>query len=432
MKTILFNQKKWILPSLLVATLAANTYYQSSSLYGSVDLASKDGETEASTAKVGVCKDGKCELSQDQFNELMNFVRATKEAKPTVKAKTEKEEDLAEKESASEKRERLAREKKEKIKEEFEAKVEKLSEKCDGKDLDCATSGLTSLLGRYTGTKKLDSSTVSTAYSKLLAKPIREALKNSDTDSLTALADLVNDIPKEYQTLRTKTLEVVKLDTQLKAQQVNNEFKLANESLNQKNPQGYQQHVATAQTNLQKLQQSTGVFVQTVSSNATYEQDNVTLNYLRENFDTQKLFANINNVGSFNQNQNNGQNQTGGQNQNNGQGSVQQMGTSTRQNGQRMGIPMQAPQGMNGQMGQQQPVYNNMNMNQNMFPQNQNMMMPGQQQYMNNGFNNGMNGGLNNGMNMNGQGYNTYNPMMPQQNQMGVQGGGVTFRGTRQ
>lgn len=428
MKTFITNQKKWILPSLLVATLAVNAYNQTTSLiYGSADLASKAEDTEATTAKLGVCKDGKCELTQEQFNDMMNFIRATKDQQAnTQKAqlaknqKSEKSEDEEQpKETAKEKRERLAQEKNDKIKEEFDAKIEKLSEKCDGKDLDCATSGLTSLLNRYTGSKKLDSATVSAAYSKLLGKPLREALKNSDTDTLTALADLVNDIPKEYQALRTKTLEIVKLDTQLKAQQVNNEFKMADQAFKQRDVQSQQQHLSAAQVGLQKLQQSTNGFVQTVASNATYEQDNVTLNYLKENFDMNKLFANITNVNSTNNaNQSQNQSQIGNQNQigNNqqGQGTVQQTGQSTRQSGARNGVPFQGGMPGNGQMTgnqqnmmQQQPIYNQMNMNQNMLQQ---------QQFQQPMYNNGTNPQM---MNPATTGY-------PQQ------GGGVSFRGTRQ
>lgn len=337
MKTIIANHKKWILPSLLVATLAANAHYQSKSLiYGSSDLASEaQKDTEGKAAQV--CTDGKCTLSQDQFNELMNFVRKAKEEKPeeikiTKKSKKDDVEEKDEvKETASEKRKRLAQEKKEKLKEKFNAEVDALADKCDSTDFDCLSSGLSSLLNRYSGSKKLDSSSVTSAYNKLLSKPLRKALESSDAETLSSLADLINEIPEEYKSLRTKTLDIVKISTQLKAQSINNQYKLVDQLTKQNNPQQAQQQFASAQSNLQNLQLSTSSFVQTVANNAAYSDDNVTLNYIKENFDMNKLFANITSVtGGYNNQQ---QTNTNGQ-----QGSLQQNGTSNVQKGTRTGI----------------------------------------------------------------------------------------------
>lgn len=397
---LLSSKKKWVLPSLLVTALAVNSYFQTTSLVsGFAELASTSAEATEAAAAIQ-CKDGNCTMTQAQFNNLMKELREVKQAitqkaealKPSVKESADDE-----KETAKERKERLAAEKKEKMEEDFKAKVDKISDKCDGKDLDCYTSAFTSLLSRQTGSKKLDSKIVSSAFNTLMAKPLREALKSSDSSEvMTALSELISEIPEEYRGLRQRTIDIVKLDAQLKGQNINNNFKAADLAIKQKNSAQAQQYLATAQTDLMQLQSGVNTFNQSVTQSLIADQDSSTLNYLRNSFrELDTMFLNITSVtgsnGQNNSNQNNGtQNQT---QQPNGQPNQMTIHPSNQPTGTRGGVSMQMNGPINGGM-------NNAGSRQGY--QSGNMMVPQQQQFQ---------------------------PQMPQQMQMQQQNNGVMFRG---
>ncbi|MEQ1721745.1 MAG: hypothetical protein ABL930_01125 [Pseudobdellovibrio sp.] len=285
-------KQKWILSTLLVAALGSQYYFSTSSKnVGAFDLASEapnaqiQALVDVSAALQRTPAPGAVAVSGDLSRSLVAAVAAapvaasadaTRVAAPAVtqgaaqvapcgdcvlltKAEAERIRqilvevtgkkpvaEVAVEETAAEKRKRLREEKEQKKiddaqakadklrdekdarNDEFKDKMEDIASKCDG-EITCLTSRYTSLLARYSGKKKIDSTVAQAAYRVHIEKVLKASMSDeSKSESVAeALASLGRDVPNEYRQVKESAILAVKNAVSEKAISANKNFRLS-------------------------------------------------------------------------------------------------------------------------------------------------------------------------------------------------------------
>lgn len=338
MKKQLSQPNKWLLTTALLAVLGTNYSLQTSSIEvarsqaGNFDLASKatltpDGSiriapnmsiinksekvnsdiklTEAvSSLASESCESGDCKnvpasallKIEAENKELMSRIKdlesklviqtAEVKAEPEVMTSQDRLQELraecntteaGEKESSSDRRERIKCEKeaiktvkeekendlREAREEKFEEAVAKIQDKCEGDNLKCLTDKFSSLLNKFKGKKALSKSFVSDQFKAVIAPELSKALFNekvSPEDMNGVLGELFNDFPSEYSHIQKATLMSIQKMARDKATTVTAGYKSAEQLSKQNNPAAYLQKLNETQAEQQTLQDMTNAY----------------------------------------------------------------------------------------------------------------------------------------------------------------------------
>lgn len=340
--------KKWILTASLLAVLSTQYSFESSSQkfnsasavnnYGEFVLASKSGDptkvddlnnnnkikTEAMS--ITDCPDGTCKtivlsptnsfkLSMDDF---AKFTALFKIANPTTTPVTTAAvanpdsdcEPYSPTETAQEKRDRIKCEKeekktakedakkakeeelKEKLQEKFQEKVDALSDKCN-QDLECLSSGFTSILSRFDGKKSLPDSTVKEAFKSAVGPSLKKALVSGDLDAMENAQSLLQDMPEKYKSLKQNIILAVKAQATITANKVSAEYSAVNELAKQNKTQEYFQALATAQQDHQNLNTMVLSYSRSIEQSLSSSQDTSTIAFYQKSYvpDMNKIMA---------------------------------------------------------------------------------------------------------------------------------------------
>ncbi len=254
-------------------------------------LGKKKTETVATVAKVEVV------AKEDKFETAKERREREKEERDDAKAEVKRKKEIAK----DEKNDKLLEDKITRN-EEFVEKAEEIAEKCQD-NLSCKVNRITSLLGRYTGKKKIDMFVVTKAYNQYIDKDLKAGLRGEDgsegkTGALEALAALTGSIPAEYKSLKTRSVDSAKAAQTSQALAVNGLFKQAdlytkqnklNEALLSRD-QGLKAEAV--------FRQDAEVIYQSMYTGLNSTKDLTTMDYVRNNYvpDVTKLLNQLTNT----------------------------------------------------------------------------------------------------------------------------------------
>lgn len=192
-------------------------------------------------------------LSKINFDTAIYLAKQLRKPETLVTKRVSKDEEEVVAETAKERRERLKEEREEqkritreakeekkqakldKLLEEkeerndaFTDKAEEIAERCQ-EDLSCKVSQFTSLIKRYSGSKKVDQSIVNKAYNTLIDKDLKAGLRSTDkTDALNALESLMGEnLPAEYKDLKKRAVIATKTAQADQVESINSLYKQA-------------------------------------------------------------------------------------------------------------------------------------------------------------------------------------------------------------
>lgn len=279
-------------------------------------------KTEASANTEGACTED-CETpSTDQktiqdlvtrISSLENMLKQLKEAQPTAPTTTtaaaeendsdcEKPEANASRDDKREYAKCIKDEKeqirKDKIKEKFEDRVADLEDKCD-KDLECLSSGLTSLLSRFTGKNAPAAADVNKAFRSLMAAPLAAALYSDNPEvlesTLASLQGLMQDMPDDYRSLKQSIMNAVKNQATVAAKKVSDGYARLQTLSQQNNPQAYFETLQETKLEEQKLTYLSNSYSSSIEQSLQMTNDVTTLSYYQKSYvpDMKKILASM-------------------------------------------------------------------------------------------------------------------------------------------
>ena len=309
------QKQKWILPTLLVAALASNYYFQvPSNNYGAIEMMS---ETATPKVEVKMTKpvdakpvDPKSEgevvqLKKEDYQKFLAYmekIKADSEKKPETE-KEKRERAKKEKEDAKKEKEAIKKEKDDDARavrsENFTEQLKAAAATCNG-DFKCSFGEMTTLLESLTGENKIDASVVTKAFNTYIAKDLRAALKNPDSaaDVLTTLHDMGADFPADYRFLKDKTVDVLKSDALVRGMEVNRNFKMADSFISAKRPIEARQYLMTAQQQREELTYSSNLIYATTMQGLQQGHDITSMDYMKRTYfpDVTKMIGNLSNL----------------------------------------------------------------------------------------------------------------------------------------
>ncbi len=281
-------------------------------------------KTEGTASPTLVCEGG-CAPTEENIAAAKKILEAAKKIETIKEAKEKTPELVAETvpETAKERRERLAQERLDAKEEKEEAKrikaeelqtkkqeakeirndkfnegVEKIAEECK-EDIECATSGLTNLLSRFTGDKKVDNFVVNKAFNQVISKDLRNALRSSENTQAAAeaLFDLNSEIPSEYRFLKNKTIDLARNEALSRALEVTRNFKMADDLTNAKHPLEAIQYMNAGNAAANAFVADSRIISGSITAGLTTAEDRATMDYVNRIYmpDMQKLMMNLSN-----------------------------------------------------------------------------------------------------------------------------------------
>jgi hypothetical protein len=332
------STKKWLLTASLFAVLAGNYSFQSSSLVaGTIDMSSEaapteegavqtppiqidrspvppkpEAKTKTEASTTADCKDCKTPavptvtVNLEDYQKLLTRIKQLEKAQ---EAKKEAANDGAEKpaketvvkETAAEKRERLAEEKAEKAQAKKDAEAEKMEErvakfedkmeqikvKCE-KDLACLTESFTSALSRFQGRNSIPAETVNKYFKSMISAPLARSLYSDDMSTAAAevaLAAIMSETSEQYGSgLKKITMDAVRYQSAVPAEQIKEGYKAANEYSKQNNPQAYFQQLQITQNEEKALKSKVSSYSQTIAQSLGANDDTSSLSYYKQSY----------------------------------------------------------------------------------------------------------------------------------------------------
>ncbi len=218
-----------------------------------------------------------------------------REAQERKDAKEAKE--LAKKEKEDDKRAKKLEEKTERN-ERFAEKMEEVGEKCK-ESIECATTELSTLLSRYTGEKKIDNAVVSKAFNKYISKDLRAALgsRENTPEVADAIYQLTSEIPKEYRFLKVKAIEVIRSESVNRAAEINRDFKMASQLTKANKPLEAEQYWRSANSNASAFAYDYNVLRSSMTGGLESSQDRATMAFVNSDYipSMQKLLTSLSN-----------------------------------------------------------------------------------------------------------------------------------------
>ncbi|MFZ3230844.1 MAG: hypothetical protein WA160_11615 [Pseudobdellovibrio sp.] len=206
----------------------------------------KKGEpnkTSEGTAKTSnKCADEKCETvlikksTFDAYEALLVKLEAKDKEEADAKEKpaplTESEKKEKKKLAEAEKKEQKIKDDKEAkiaLNQEFSDKMDAISEGCDSGDVQCVSKNMVEVLKEYTSKekdKRPDSFIINKAFNKNFGEDFKIALRDSSANQsvMDALQEISSEMPKEYRSLKEKTLDLVRNAQMAKASEINRNF----------------------------------------------------------------------------------------------------------------------------------------------------------------------------------------------------------------
>ena len=226
------------------------------------------------------------ETAKDKRERLAEAKKDAKEAK-----------ELAKKEKEDDKRAKKLEEKTERN-ERFAEKMEDVGEKCK-ENIECATTELSALLSRYTGDKKIDNAVVNKAFNKYVSKDLRAALGNRENtpEVADAIYQMTSEIPNEYRFLKVKAIDVVRNESVTRAAEINRDFQMASKLTKANKPLEAEQYWRSANTNANAFAHDYNVLRSSMTGGLESSQDRATLAYVNSDYvpNMQKLLTSLSN-----------------------------------------------------------------------------------------------------------------------------------------
>lgn len=347
-----FTKQKWVLSALLITALGSQYYFSTSSVQvSSVEMASTatvDSITENAqilaavvapqnpsvpsvpvapsvppapvATTEGVAPTVPCAdcviLSRENAAKIHKILQdiidsraaaATPEVAATpVETPLEKSRRL--REEAAETRRLAAEEKAAKIREdklmrndEFKDKMEQAADRCAG-DVSCISSRYTSLLSRYSGTRKVDQSVAAAAYARYIQPGLKAAVGADGNDALAqeTLQNISMDIPLEYRAIKEASINDIKAVAQERALAANQDFRLADQYGKDKKYTESNQAFQQATVEARDFQSDMTLYQNAIREGAS--DDAATLAYMQRNFmpEIARLYGNMNNLNGLN------------------------------------------------------------------------------------------------------------------------------------
>lgn len=341
-----FNMNiKWVLTASLLALLTTQGAYQFSSLNknnsGELNLSSeaapsktssKQVKTEASSSAEAVCTTGECTVSVAEFNQMMAKISSLEamivelknqkpqstqapapESVPTAPATTVAQninldsncDPARSDETRQERRDRLACEKEEReqaksdaLVERFEAKMERLQDRCD-QDVNCLAEGFTSEISKYTGSKKLPAAIIVNYYRLMVTTPLEKVLYSSNpedlTSSISTLQTVLQNLPEQYSSLKKDLLAKVQTQTRVAATKVAQSYSNLNTLSKQNNPEAYFQAYQQTQQDHSALTYLSNSYSSSIVESLNTNSDFSALDYYKKTYipDMQKIMSSI-------------------------------------------------------------------------------------------------------------------------------------------
>lgn len=349
-----FAKQKWVLSALLITALGSQYYFSSSSnQVHSVDMSSlttvetvidaaailqaatpanpstpstpsvpvtTSVPAEAVTSTEGVAPTVPCEgcvlLSREnaeKIRKILADVAAGRVVAPAAEAVAEPVETPLERsrrlrEEAAEARRLAAKEKAAKARdektmrnEEFKDKMAQAAESC-GSDITCVSEHYTSLLSRYSGTRKIDMTTAAAAYARYIQPGLKAAV-GADGDDAAAqetLRTISMDIPLEYRAIKEASVKDITAVAQDRALAANQNFRLADKYGKEKRYEESNQAFQEATVAARDFQSDMQMYQGTIREGAA--DDAATLAYMQRNFmpEIARLYGNLNNLNGLN------------------------------------------------------------------------------------------------------------------------------------
>ncbi len=345
MKQVISINKKWILTASLLAVLGTQYSYQSSSRdftsastaknYGEFVLASVSGDntvakTEDPNKKTTTeatngadCKECKSivlsptntlKLTLEEYTKLitqikLDIAQSTPAAKTVTTSVSDSDCEIARAdETRTERRDRIQCEKDEKAQaktdkendkkqarlDKFEDKMDALKDKCAA-DLECLTSGFTSIVSRYDGKDALPVSTVNKAFNNVVGIPFKKALESNDPDALVNAQSLLLDMPPQYQSLKKAVILAVKAQATVSAEKVTAEYATLNELAKQNKSQEYLEALPTVQKDHRALNNIVMGYSASIEQTLQLADDRSTFDFYQKSYvpDMKKILAGI-------------------------------------------------------------------------------------------------------------------------------------------
>ena len=230
------------------ASEASNTEGKSSyTIYGCADCGEKGlsiSGSQEDIMKIAAALAPKKAETAVATEKKKNEVVFETAAERREREKTEREEARAEvkrqKDEIADKKADKLRQEKDDRNDQFTEKAEEIADRCKD-DLECKVSRFTTLMGRYTGKKKVDTFAVNKAYNQLVDKDLRAGLRGQDGTegklvTLHAIENLMEATPAEYKGLKTRAVDSTKAAQIEQAVAVNALYKQADLFAKQNKP----------------------------------------------------------------------------------------------------------------------------------------------------------------------------------------------------
>jgi hypothetical protein len=176
--------------------------------------------------------------------------------------------------------------------------MDRIKDKCD-QDLECLSSEFASALSRYEGKNALPAATVNKAFKSVVGTSLVKALYSNDetalNGSITAIQNLLQELPSEYKNLKQGVMELVKLQTTTAAQKVTASYSQLSELAKQNNPQAYLEAVQSTKQEHNALIYLANSYSSAIQESVSLSEDLSAISYYQKSYlpNMQKIMSGV-------------------------------------------------------------------------------------------------------------------------------------------